>query len=158
MSHVLIVGYGNSLRGDDGVGCHVARMLEDCYHDDPDVKVMGAHQLTPEMAEDVSATEFVLFLDAAMGAPAGEIKRAKAAPRPGPVSFAHFLDPDVLLAAAIELYGSVPQAELLTIVGASFEVGEGISAEVAQRLPQLFEQARAIVESHRNSAGRELAR
>jgi hydrogenase maturation protease len=138
------------MRGDDGVGCHVAQMLENCYCHDPNVRVMGAHQLTPEMAEDISASEFVLFLDAAVGERAGVIKHARVKPRQGPLSFAHFLDPEVLLAAAVELYGSVPQAELLTIVGASFEIVNGISAEVAPQLPQLFEKARTIVEFRRH--------
>src|ERR1035438_8901082 len=66
---VLIIGYGSPLRGDDNIGCHVAQMLEHHYHDDSDVRVIGSHQLTPEMAEDVAASEFVLFLDAAAGTP-----------------------------------------------------------------------------------------
>ena len=73
---MLIIGYGNSLRGDDNVGCHVAQMLDRHYDGDPDVRVIGSHQLTPEMAEDIAASEFVLFLDAAAGEPAGKIKAA----------------------------------------------------------------------------------
>jgi len=65
--------YGNSLRGDDNIGCHVAQMLDCHYHDDPDVRVIDSYQLTPEMAEDVAASEFVLFLDAATGQTAGKI-------------------------------------------------------------------------------------
>ena len=147
---MLIIGYGNSLRGDDVVGCHVAQLLEESYRDDPEVQVIGSHQLTPEMAEDVSASEFVLFLDAAVGSHAGVIKHARVAPRLGPLSFAHSLEPDSLLAAADELYGSAPRAELLTIVGASFEVGGSLSTAVIQRLPELFERALSIVECHRN--------
>jgi hydrogenase maturation protease len=147
---VLIIGYGNSLRGDDVVGRHVAQMLGEHYRNDRDVRVIGAHQLTPEMAEDISTSEFVLFLDAAVGSLAGVIKHARVAPRPGPLSFAHSFAPDLLLAAADELYGSAPRAELLTIVGASFDVGDGLSAAVIQRLPELFERALAIVESRRN--------
>ena len=77
MPKVLIIGYGSPLRGDDNVGCHVAQMLEYHYRDDPEVRVIGSHQLTPEMAEDVAASEFVLFLDAAAGAPAGISSRSR---------------------------------------------------------------------------------
>lgn len=150
MPKVLVIGYGNTLRGDDEVGFRVARMLEDCYRDDPDVQVIGAHQLTPEMAEDISASEFVLFLDAAVGEKAGEIKHATVTLRPGPLSFAHFLDPDLLLAAADALYGCVPRAELLTINGASFEVGGSVSPAILRQMPELFERAHSIVESHRH--------
>lgn len=143
------------MRGDDVAGYHVARMLKDHYRDDPDVRVIGAHQLMPEMAEDISASEFVLFLDAAVGARAGEIRHSKVGRHPGPLSFPHVLDPDLLLAAAMELYGSVPRAELLTIVGVAFEVGDSLSQVMMQQLPEMFEKARAIVEGHRHSAGRE---
>ena len=131
-------------------------MLEQQYHDSPDVRVIGAHQLTPEMAEDVAASEFVLFLDAAAGTPAGKIQLATVKPKPGPLSFAHHLEPSLLLAATMELYGSVPRAELLTMVGAAFQLGDGLSPAVLRRLPELFEQAHAIVESHRRELTREL--
>ena len=156
MPKVLIIGYGNSMRGDDVVGCHVARMLEERYRDEPDVRVLGAPQLTPEMTEDVAASEFVLFLDAAVGTHAGDIRQEKLKSRSGPLSLAHSLDPDLLLAAADKLYGSVPRAELLTIVGASFEVGDRLSTPVTRRLPGFLKRAQAIVESHRRCTTREL--
>ena len=153
---VLIIGYGSPLRGDDNIGCHVAQMLEQQYHDIPDVRVIGAHQLTPEMAEDVAASEFVLFLDAAAGTPAGKIQLSPVKPQPGPLSFAHHLGPSMLLSAARELYGRVPRAELLTMVGAAFELSDRLSPAVLRRLPELFEQAHLIVESHRRELSNDL--
>jgi hypothetical protein len=109
------------------------------------------------MAEDLAASEFVLFLDAAAGTPAGKIQQKAVKPKPGPLSFAHHLDPALLLAATVELYGSVPRAELLTIVGAAFELGDRLSPALIQRLPEFFERAHAIVESHRHPAVGELS-
>ena len=148
MPRVLIIGYGSPLRGDDNIGCHVAQMLEHHYHDDPSVRVIGSHQLTPEMAEDIAASEFVLFLDAAAGSPAGQIQQTAVKPETGTLCCAHHLGPASLLAAAMELYGSVPRAELLTIVGTAFELGDGPSPAVVRRMPEFFEKAHAIVESH----------
>jgi hydrogenase maturation protease len=153
---VLIIRYGSPLCGDDNIGCHVAQMLERHYRNDSDVRVIGSHQLTPEMAEDVAASEFVLFLDAAAGAEAGEIRQLAVKAQPGPFSFAHHLHPDLLLAATMDLYGGVPRAELLTIAGAAFELGDSLSPEVIQRLPEFFEQACAIVESYRRTVGEEV--
>ena len=124
-------------------------MLEHLYHDDPNVRVIGSHQLTPEMAEELAACEFVLFLDAAAGPHAGEIKQTAIKPQPRPLSFVHHMDPALLLAATLELYGNVPQAQLLTIVGSAFELGDSLSPVVVQRLPDVLERAHAIVESHR---------
>ena len=145
MPKVLVIGYGNSLRGDDSVGCHVARILERHYHDDPEVRVIGSHQLTPEMAEDLSASSFVLFIDAAAGLHPGKIETTAITARPGPASFAHHLDPASLLSAAMELYGSVPRAQLLTIVGASFEMGDRFSPVIAAGIPDLLNAAKDVV-------------
>ena len=150
MSKVLVIGYGNSLRGDDNVGCRVAQMLEHHYHDDPEVRVIGSHQLTPEMAEDVAASSLVLFIDAAAGHTPGEIESREVTAQPGLASFAHHFDPASLLWAAAELYGTKPRAELLTMVGTAFELGDHFSPVVARRLPEFFERASAIVESARD--------
>jgi hydrogenase maturation protease len=67
MARVLIVGYGNPLRGDDGLGWHAAEALRAAL---PEAEILAVHQLTPELAEDASRAELVIFLDAAeTGAP-----------------------------------------------------------------------------------------
>jgi len=75
----LIIGYGNLLRGDDAVGCRVAYKLDQLFQDDPDVEVIASQQLTPEMAEDVARSNFVLFLDAATGEKPGTLRRTRLA-------------------------------------------------------------------------------
>jgi hydrogenase maturation protease len=65
---VLVVGYGNPLRGDDGVGPEVVERL---WTDDDGTlgprraAFAWSHQLTPEMAVDVSQACYVVFVDAA---------------------------------------------------------------------------------------------
>ena len=54
---VFVVGYGNPLRGDDGVGQEVAQVLARQRHHLPALAgtdVMSTHQLVPEMALDLS--------------------------------------------------------------------------------------------------------
>ena len=61
---VLVVGYGNPLRSDDGIGWHAARLLAT----DPRLdraRVLTRHQLAPELAEDVSRASLVVLVDAA---------------------------------------------------------------------------------------------
>jgi hydrogenase maturation protease len=64
MSKILVVGYGNPLRADDGLGCHVARELAHRLGNDKRVEVVPCHQLAPEIAQQIAATEFVIFIDA----------------------------------------------------------------------------------------------
>ncbi len=76
MCHVVIIGYGNALRGDDGIGPLAARILAVQLADQP-VTVIEAHQLAPEMAWIVSQAQLVVLIDAALGAPAGEIRQQR---------------------------------------------------------------------------------
>ena len=49
---VLVIGYGNVLRSDDGVGWHVTeRLASDARF--ASVTVLQRHQLTPELALDL---------------------------------------------------------------------------------------------------------
>ena len=68
----LIIGFGNTLRGDDGFGRRAAERLRDVV-DDPEIEILSLHQLTPELMDPVSRAERVIFLDAAAGPDPGEI-------------------------------------------------------------------------------------
>ena len=58
------------LRSDDGVGWHVAdRLASDTRFDG--VTVLRRHQLTPELALDVSRADLVALVDASADRPAG---------------------------------------------------------------------------------------
>ena len=150
MHGTLIIGYGNPIRGDDGIGCHAARLLEQHFWNDPDVEVVAAQQLTPEMADDISQRDFVLFLDASSGQPPGTIKRVTISPEPGPCGFSHQLTPSSLLSAAEQLYGDAPYAMCITMAGWSFDVGQKMSHIATRRMPELIRLAREAVEAHRH--------
>ena len=49
----------------------------------------------------------------------------------------HCLEPRELLAWCLETYGSAPEAVLITVGGHSFEIGETLSREVSQALPDI---------------------
>jgi hydrogenase maturation protease len=62
MPGTLIIGYGNPLRGDDGLGWQVAGELAKCV--DALISAVAVQQLTPELAEPVSDADLVIFVDA----------------------------------------------------------------------------------------------
>jgi hydrogenase maturation protease len=113
----LVIGYGNSLRGDDGAGPFVARRLG--------AGAIACHQLTPELAELISRAPQVIFVDAHAGVPAGQIAIQRVQPS-GSVAL-HRFDPETLLAWSQQLYGHAPEAMLIGIGVASFDLGEGLS-------------------------------
>ena len=132
----LIIGYGNPLRRDDGIDLAAAQQLVNDL-DIPDVQVVACHQLTPELAEPISRTSRVIFIDACDDDPAGQVicRPVLRDPESAP-AFAHHLTPAALLACAQALYHANPtQALVLTVNGACFEYGEGLTPQVAAALP-----------------------
>lgn len=58
----LIIGYGNELRGDDGIGAKVAQAVADWHL--PSVKALVTHKLVPELATEIVQADYVIFVDA----------------------------------------------------------------------------------------------
>lgn len=140
MAQVLIVGYGNPLRGDDGIGWHAAEAVARRVQDG-NVEVLASHQLTPEMACSISRATLVIFIDAACDNKEGEVAFRRVEPDSSPSElFTHQLTPEVLLGLAQRLYGSCAEAMLLSVGAGSFEYGETLSPAVEAALPALLEQ------------------
>jgi len=136
MSGALILGYGNSLRADDGLGRRVAEELGG----------LSLHQLTPELAEPVSRAELVVFVDAAETGTPGEWRSVEVTPsESGGRLFTHHVDPASLLEAARVLYGRAPRAWLFTMTGESFDLHEGLSCTITNALPELIQAIRRIL-------------
>ncbi len=149
MSGTLIIGYGNLLRGDDAVGCRAAYELEQLFRDNSEVKVIASQQLTPEMADDVAESDFVLFLDAATGEVPGTLRRMRVIAQRGPTGFTHQLTPSSLLSAAEQLYGDAPEAISITLAGWAFDISNELSPEAASRFPEMIRLAQDAVETYR---------
>ena len=58
----MIIGYGNTLRGEDGFGCDVIKKLEN--YDLKDTKLISTFQLTPELCLDLLEVSEIIFIDA----------------------------------------------------------------------------------------------
>jgi hydrogenase maturation protease len=157
MARVLVIGVGNPLRGDDGLGGEVIQRLAPTLPGEA-VQWVACHQLAPELAEAVSQAERVAFIDVRRGSPPGELACQPLEPRSGPLAaFSHHLDPPALLAWARALFGTCPPAVLFSVVGDSFGYGEGLSAPVRNTLPELLQRVRewVVQQTRRNELGRE---
>ncbi|MGA2991158.1 MAG: hydrogenase maturation protease [Candidatus Korobacteraceae bacterium] len=126
---ILIIGYGNTLRGDDGFGPLAARLLEE--RQIPGLEIIISHQLNPELSASLAEARFAVFLDATDGSKPGALAVAAVEPRDiGPSGATHNFEPGTLLALSKAVYGRAPAAALITASARSFEHGEEISAEV----------------------------
>jgi hydrogenase maturation protease len=135
----LIIGYGNPLRGDDGVGWHVTRQLAVRLLD-PGIEILQCHQLTPELAENISRAQRVLFIDSTSEGSPGEWTCDEIQADSEPAVFSHSPSPGGLLQLSQSLYSAAPPASLLTVCGNSLEYGESLSPVVSSCLPGLVSE------------------
>jgi hydrogenase maturation protease len=78
---ILIIGYGNTLRSDDGIGPRAAELLGKCCEDDR-ITIVACHQLTPELAPVLAEAGYLILLDAEIGGEPGHIRRRDLTPAP----------------------------------------------------------------------------
>jgi hydrogenase maturation protease len=138
-SSIVVIGCGNPLRSDDGIGCHIARELRNRWNT-PAIEVIECREFAPEMADTIRAATMVIFVDAAIGGVPGEVRHHRldgSSAQGSSTAFSHARTPDGLIALAAELYGVAPEAHLFTVCGSSFCYGESISREVTDVLPSL---------------------
>lgn len=128
---VLLMSFGNPLRGDDGAGRKVASAAlrgdagltnAVAWHD--------CQQLTPDLAADLAepGVTSAVFVDTRV-AVSPEDRPGLCALEPGAARVAgtHGLTPAGLLGLALRLYGRCPGGYLLTVPGWQFPHGEGLS-------------------------------
>ena len=123
---ILVIGYGNTLRGDDGVGPCVAEAIEQLQL--PGVRTLACPLLTPELADPIARVGTVIFVDAAVDAPKG-VQWRKLEPNESSQLMAHAADPRTMLALARDVFGRMPEAWWLTIPAVDLDFREGFSSE-----------------------------
>lgn len=134
---ILIIGFGNELRGDDAVGPAVADAV--AYQQWPGVCAVGTRQLTPELAEAVAGASEVYFVDASADPGQASVQLDQITVEPTPAWLGHVSRPADVMALAAAAFGKAPKAWLVTIPGESFEVGTRLSTSAEQGMRQAFE-------------------
>ncbi|HBB36354.1 MAG TPA: hydrogenase maturation protease [Cyanobacteria bacterium UBA8803] len=149
---VVVIGYGNSLRSDDGVGQLVATQVQGWEL--PSLRVLAVHQLTPELAETLESAKYAIFIDAC---PVSEAETDSAGGSHGvqvcplqPMdaenfSMGHVSDPRSLLALTQVVYGHSPPAWLITIPAINFEFGENLSPLAQQGVTLALNEIRHLL-------------
>ncbi len=139
---ILLIGYGNTLRSDDGVGRYLAEKIAERQL--PDVKVLSVHQLTPELAAEMAQVQAVIFIDAiahqepkitdensVSQIPITEINVQSLSYSGVQPTLGHSSNPEALLKVCHELYGQSPLAWWVTVPTRNFDFGETFS-EITQ--------------------------
>jgi hydrogenase maturation protease len=148
LKKVLMIGYGNPDREDDGVAWHILRELtiklglhslesyEDEFPESALIDFAFYLQLTPEMAEDISAYKYVCFVDAHTGNIPEPVRLIDVESEFQHSPFTHHLTPQSLLSMCETIYGKKPEAILLSVLGHRFLFSRELSEETAGLVPQ----------------------
>jgi hydrogenase maturation protease len=151
LKQLLLLGYGNPDREDDGVAWHILRALttklglsapesyEDEFPEHAGIEFAFYLQLTPEMAEDISAYDHVCFVDAHTGHIPESVRLIDVRSEFQASPFTHHLTAQSLVSMCETIYGKKPDAALLSVLGHRFLFSRQLSEETARLVPEAVE-------------------
>ena len=146
-TRVLVIGYGNPGRLDDGLGPAFADALEKAGI--PGVTVDSDYQLTVEDASEAARHDVVVFADAHVSC-SEPFEFSRTFPGEEASFSTHSVEPEAVLALAEKLFASSPKAYTLAIRGYEFnEFGEGLSERASHNLSQALQFIIPLLESGR---------
>lgn len=115
---VVVLGFGNPARADDGAGPAVLeRLTREVWP--PEMELLVAPQLLPEFSERFASAAVVVLVDADAQQPAGRITRYRVRPAASPGG-GHRWTAATLAALAVELRGRCAPMVAYTIGAADF--------------------------------------
>jgi len=139
---ILVIGYGNPGRRDDGLGPALAARLTALHL--PRVTVESDYQLSIEHAELAARHDVVVFADAATDVPGdAPFYLRPVEPAPDASCFSHHVSPQAVLHLAAECFGAHPCGWLLGIRPLDLEsFAEGLTPAAARHLASAVDALR----------------
>ena len=153
MKKILVIGYGNSLAGDDAIGFYTVQKLVSSELPG-NVTVKYIHQLMPEHSEEISEYDIVIYIDAEESGSYGSLNCRKiiANELRDNGTFAHDYTLESILLMTIQLYGKLPEIYLITVSGKSFLTSDRLSPEVEKRIPDIIDVVFSIINLKEHSS------
>lgn len=143
-TRLAVVGIGNTIAGDDGVGVLIAERLRDRWKETEEVLVATLPGDLFSVSDLLDRTDEFLFVDAIAGVHPGEIQVLTSAERAFAASL-HQTDIGTVMATLkkLEMVDPFPPWQVWGItIETPEELGEGLSPEVAEAADEL--EARVV--------------
>ncbi len=145
---ILIYGYGNPGRQDDGLGNAFIERIDQWIKDQKlsNVFTDSNYQLNIEDASNISDKDVVIFVDASLEERDGfHITRVIPSPK---VDFTmHAVTPNFVLNLCQEIYNKIPDAYLLHLKGYEWEMKEELTKGARENLENALEYIKKIIVS-----------
>ena len=151
--NTLFIGYGNPDRQDDGVAWHVlagianqlgiktSSLWEEPLPSTPEADFIFQLQLTPELAQDLTAYDRVCFVDAHTGKIQTNVQMVHIVPEYQTSPFTHHLTPEMLLSMCESLFNHTPEAILISVRGYEFGFETELSPFTSSLVNEAVERA-----------------
>jgi hydrogenase maturation protease len=155
---VLIVGYGNPYRRDDGVAYHVINRIRQqqgktVLSQDEDgmddlghpIDTLMQHQLLPELAPLLAEYQTIVFVDAHTAACPDPVRVVPVEPQYGFHAVTHHISPSMLLELTRASQGVTPVSWLVSIRGDDFDFGDFLSPACERAIPEAVTQIMDLI-------------
>lgn len=141
-TRILVLGYGNPGRQDDGLGPAVAEAVEAWAL--PNVTTETPYQLNIEDAAALAEHDMVLFVDASVDAPEPyALERIEPAAE---IAFtSHSVSPGAVLALCVDHFHARPVAYVLAVRGYAFEFEEGLTPKARENLARALACVQSLI-------------
>ena len=132
----LLIGFGNTIRRDDGLGPFVVESVDESRLAGMVVHKITIPQIDVVLAGELSVADIAVFVDARAD-DADDLMKVEHCrlpqKMPTPSFSSHVLSIQGLLSLTFNLYGQAPDSYVVAPKGYDFSIGEGLSpgAEVA---------------------------
>lgn len=132
---ILIYGYGNPGRQDDGLGILFADAIQEfaVSNNWSHIRTETNYQLNIEDAAEISDEDLVIFADASMET-IDRFRYDKLEPSDQENFTMHAVHPAYVLFLCHSIYGRTPRAMLMHIRGEEWEFREGLSEKARENL------------------------
>jgi hydrogenase maturation protease len=113
----IIIGYGNTLRGEDGFGVEVIEKLRTFSH--LKAKLISVHSLTPELVLELLDAEEIIFVDACYDPHLSHVFACSLLQESSKLS--HHIQPQFLILILKELYNQEVNFSIYSMLTNSFD-------------------------------------
>lgn len=149
-----IIGLGNPLRRDDGIGSYVISRLSETLGDRHGNRLMACQQLEPDLSESLRDARSIIFVDACMNTSNGGCEWIPLEPDLGDLGYlTHHCKPSFLLGLLKSLFGHDPMSWMVSIRGEDFGLGEGLTPAAKERAERAIEEIAAVLLSAQGGNG-----
>ncbi len=154
MQKILIYGYGNPGRQDDGLGAGFVELAEKWIEENKiaNVDTDCNYQLNIEDAAVVSEYDMVIFVDASIINDIDDFKLEKISPDNAQIEFTmHAVSVGYVIDLCKKIYNKTPEAYILHIKGYDFDFKEELSEKAKTNMKEAFKYLKNFITERQKS-------